>query len=298
MAGSEGVGLEPLSQCVLETTSAPCIRLVLRLVRLFDGPPATWEAVRSRRLRAGTRYILRLGPAPAGSSQRFTRHLGLHVTGSGRWSAAAYTPPKRRCCKRAFAQGVFLIGGSVENPQRAYHLEWTTGDAELATLLQRLLGELGLTARSLSRRHHVALYVKAAGDVARALTLIGAMRALLELEEIRSVKETKNLVHRRVNCETSNLARQGEAAAEQVDALRRLEEGPGLRSLPTDLRPLARVRLRLPEASYRELGRALEPPALKAAVGRRLQRLLRTARTILQEHGGGRKEMDGGGAEG
>lgn len=298
MAGSDIVGLEPLSQCVLETTSAASIRLVLRLARLFDAPPATWEATRTRRLRVGTRYTLRIGPAPAGPSRRFAQRLGLRPRTDGRWNAAAYAPARRRCCKRAFAQGAFLVSGSVENPHRAYHMEWTVRDSEFATLLSQILTELGLNTRRLRRRYHEALYVKAAGDVARGLTLIGAMRALLELEEIRSVKETKNLVHRRVNCETSNLARLGDAAAEQVNTLRQIDEGPGLRSLPADLRPLARTRLRLPEASYRELGRALDPPLEKAAVGRRLQRLLKIARGILQTHGGVRKEMGDAGAEG
>lgn len=297
LAGGEIVGLEPLSQCILEMTSAASIRLILRLVRLFDGPPATWEAVRTRRLRVGTLYTVRIGPSPQGGTGRFAGRLGLRAAGE-RWSSSAYTPARRRCCKRAFAQGAFLVSGSVEDPHRGYHLEWTVRDPDFASLLADLLDDLALPVRRLRRRHHEALYVKAASDVARALTLMGATRGLLALEEIRSVKETKNLVHRRVNCETSNLARLGAAAAEQVAQLRRLESGPGMRRIPPDLRPLARARLRLPEASYRELGRALSPPLAKAAVGRKLQRLLRLVRTLLGSDIPVRKELDASGAEG
>lgn len=290
MAGGELVGLEPLLACHLRTASAVCVRLVLRLSRRFDGPPATWDAERTRQLRAGTRYTVRLGPP---MSRRFLSRLGLPLEEGGRWSPSEYSSARRRCCKRAFAQGAFLVGGSVEDPRRAYHLEWTVRNDDFGALLTRILNELEMPVRSLRRRYHAALYVKAAEKVSRALSLMGATQGLLVLEEIRAVKETKNLVHRRVNCETANLARLTGVAVEQVSHLRRLEQELGLRRLPADLRPLARVRLRLPEASYKELGRALDPPLTKASIGRKLQRLLDVTRVLLATEGASAQGDDG-----
>jgi DNA-binding protein WhiA len=274
------------AQCVLELSSASAVRLVLRLTRRFEGPPTTWEAVRTRRLGVGTRYRVRLGAPLTPLGRRFLNRIGLQPGEGARFDASEYSPARRRCCRRAFAQGAFLVGGSVEDPHRAYHLEWTLRDEALATLLAGTLQEMELPVRRISRRYHAALYLKAANDVGRALTLMGATRGLLVLEEIRAVKETKNLIHRRVNCETANLARLSEAAGEQVALLRRLELESGFRRLPAELRPLARARLRLPEASYQELGRALDPPLTKASIGRRLQRLLDATRRILEDAGG------------
>jgi len=285
LSEAEIVGLAPLNQFVLETASAPCVRLVLRLVRHFEGPTAVWEATRRQRPRPETRYTVTLGPSAPRVTRRFIERTGLEISGGLRFSAARYPPPKRRCCRRSFAQGAFLASGSVQDPHRAYHLEWTVRDPEFATLLLQVLRELDLPVRHLHRKYHDAIYVKAAGDVARALTLMGATQGLLALEEVRSVKEMKNQIHRRVNCETSNLARQGDVAASQMALLTELDQRQGLRGLPPDMRALARVRMRRPEASYRELGKALVPPLTKVTVGRRLQRLLRLAQILLAEEG-------------
>lgn len=302
LGGGTLAGLGPTRECSVETTNVALVRLLLQLVRQFEGPTVRWETRQGGLKNTATRYVVRLACDVAERrTHRFLSRIGLgggsqippplpsltmerraHTGEEGcRFGVSEYSAARRRCCRRAFAQGAFLIGGSVEHPHRAYHLEWTVRDPALAPLLTQTLGELELPVKTLARRYHVALYLKSADLVARALTTMGATQALLELEEIRAVKETKNLVHRRVNCETANLARLSGAAVEQVTLLRSLEENGTLRRLPPDLRTLARARLRSPFASYTELGKALKPPLAKASISRKLQRLLQITRTLL-----------------
>ncbi len=267
---------------------------MLRIVRLLDGPSASWEA-RRRTLRGNTLYEVRIGPTlPTAASParnrglgRFLARLGLAPSPQGAGALTLTTLPRRRCCKRAFVRGAFLVGGTVTHPRREYHLEITVRSVETSDILTRLLADLGVATRHRARKSRAALYVKSADLTARVLNLMGATTALLELEEVRALKETKNRVHRRVNCETANLARLSTAASEQVAYLRLFEQQVGLRHLPPPMRALARVRLRQPEASYPELGKALSPPVGKATVGRQLRRLLKVASDLMAQSSAG-----------
>ena len=278
---------DALPVCVFETWSSPCVRLVLRLVRRFDSPPVTWEARHRTLFREGVLYTVRVGPAPR--LERFLGMLGfvLPEAGSGPLGYE-YTTLKRKCCKRAFLRGVFLTSGSVIPPTRGYHLEWALRHPGSATALQAVLADLGVACRSRSREYHTVLTLKGSNQIALALNLMGAHGCLLRFEEVRAVKETKNQVHRRVNCDTANLERSSRVAVRQVGAVEFLQGKVGLSSLPPDLRQVARLRLRHPEASYVELGRRLEPVASKVLVGRRLGRLEKMA----AELGFGRGEAE------
>lgn len=280
-----------LPVCVFETWSSPCVRLVLRLVRRFDSPPVTWEARHRTRFREGVQYTVRLGPAPR--LGRFLGTLGFvpPCAGSGPL-VYEYTSLKRKCCKRTFLRGVFLTSGSVVPPTRGYHLEWALRHPGSATTLQAILAEFGVDCRSRSREYHTVLYLKGSNHIALALNLMGAHGSLLRFEEVRAVRETKNQVHRRVNCDTANLARSSRVAVRQVGAVEFLQGRVGLASLPAELRQVARVRLRHPEASYVELGRRLEPVASKVLVGRRLVRLEKMAADLGYSQGRASGEAD------
>ena len=228
----------------------------------------------------------RAGGADGAASSRVAGRAG------DTWRGYELAEVRKRCCKRAFVRGAFLAGGSVGHPQRYYHLEWISRNRLFEDVLMTLLHELELPVNALARKHHVAFYLKGASDIARALTLMGATMSLLYLEEVRAVKETKNLVHRRVNCETANLERTSQAAVRQVSDIRLIKEKLGFQRLSDDLRKVARLRLRYPDASYSELGKRLVPPATKVAVSRALQRLEKIAHGL--EQGPPRAEADPG----
>ncbi len=257
------------------------VRLILRLARTFDGPPMTWEQRSVRQFGDRKAYVVKLGPAPR--LRAFLARLGIHLHEGPTDGGYEYGTALKRCCQRAFIRGSFLMSGSVSHPTRNYHLEWTTRTEHYATILLDISRALGLPVAELGRRYHRSLYLKSSTHIAQVLTLMGATQALLRFEEVRSVKETKNQVHRRVNCETANLNRLTAAAVAQVADIEFLERTVGWRALPPALRGIARARLRAPEASYDELGRLLKPTLSKGTVGRRLQSLSRLARRLRDD---------------
>jgi DNA-binding protein WhiA len=185
-------------------------------------------------------------------------------------------PPKRIvgrvCCRGAFLRGALLAAGSVSAPPSA-HLELRTETLETAEFLRDVAAVDDVTLRVQERRDHALAYAKAIDDIADALALAGASDTALALEERAVVGETKARANRQTNADHANLLRTSRAAHAQLDAVRRLD----VDSLPPRLREVAELRLRHPSLPLRELALKCQPPASKAAVHRRLRRLVELA---------------------
>ncbi len=177
------------------------------------------------------------------------------------------------CCKRAFLRGAFLAAGSVTNPEKAYHLELAVLSVEAAKCLQEVMVFFGLDAKIILRKKYHVVYLKEGEQIADFLNITGAHVALMELENIRILKEIRNSVNRQVNCETANISKTVTAAAKQIEDIRYIECNMGLRQLASGLREIAELRLEYPDSSMQELGRMLQPPIGKSGVNHRLRKL-------------------------
>ena len=97
--------------------------------------------------------------------------------------------------------------------------------------------------------------------------------ALMNLENIRILKEMRNSVNRKVNCETANISKTVNAAVKQLEDITYIREVMGLDSLPDNLKEMALLRLEYPEAPLKELGMYLDPPVGKSGVNHRLRKI-------------------------
>ena len=111
----------------------------------------------------------------------------------------------------------------------------------------------------------------------------GAHGAVLRLEDVRALKETKNRIHRLVNTEAANLERTAAAAAAQRDTIEFLASAYGMHNLSPALREIAQLRLAYPDESLMELGKRCNPPIAKPTVNSRLSALARLAGRLRGE---------------
>ena len=116
-------------------------------------------------------------------------------------------------------------------------------------------------------------YIKEGSQIVDILNVMEAPVSLMELENIRILKEMRGSVNRQVNCETANIHKTVSAAVRQVEDITIIRDKIGFDSLPENLREIARLRLEKPEATLKELGEALEPPVGKSGVNHRLRKL-------------------------
>lgn len=190
---------------------------------------------------------------------------------------------KNEECKRAYIRGAFLGGGSISNPEKTYHLEFVTHDQDYANELSALINTYKLNSKVIQRKNSFVIYVKEGEQIVDLLNIIGAHNALLELENIRIMKEMRNNVNRIVNCETANLSKTVNAAVRQVESINLIQSEIGLDRLPKNLKEVARLRLAYPDESLKELGAMLNPPVGKSGVNHRLRRIEKIADELRKE---------------
>jgi hypothetical protein len=186
-------------------------------------------------------------------------------------------PPKpvHRCDRLIEIRAAFLACGSLTAGAHGYHLEFVLDEDERARRLAWTLRSAGLAPKEMVRKGRRVLYYKHFEAIAELLAHIGAFAAVLHLEGVRALRETKNRIHRLVNTEAANLERAARAAAVQRSLIERVAETYGLRRLSPPLREIAELRLRYPDESLAELGRRCNPPIGKPTVSSRLCALQR-----------------------
>lgn len=181
----------------------------------------------------------------------------------------------------ALVRGAFLACGSISNPRKNYHLEFSLGSKALADTIRDILSEFSIRSNIVPRKEHFVLYLNEGDSITALLALIGAHTSILNLENIRILKETRNNVNRAVNCETANINKTVNAAQTQVNSIRCIERRMGLDHLSDALREAAELRLEHPEASLQELCELCG--TTKSGMNHRLRKINAIARSLSEE---------------
>lgn len=197
------------------------------------------------------------------------------------------TPPKPalKCDRLIEIRAAFLACGSLAAGAHGYHLEFVLPHRDLTERLVWMLRSTGRAPKHTTRKRRDVLYFKDFEAIVDVLTLIGAFGAVLHLEDVRALRETKNRIHRLVNTEAANLDRAASAAAAQRRVIDFLASAYGLRELSPPLREIAELRLAYPDESLAELGARCNPPIAKPTVSSRLSSLARLAARLRSGRG-------------
>ncbi|MEG2087408.1 MAG: DNA-binding protein WhiA, partial [Angelakisella sp.] len=171
----------------------------------------------------------------------------------------------------------FLACGSLADPQKKYHLEFSLSRQEQADTITSVFSDVGFLPRVTERRGLPLLYFHDSQQLEDILTFLGCPRLSLEIMGVKIVKERRNTANRAANCDNANIDKIVGAAALQVDAIHKIYQNGGEASLPDELRELAALRLAEPELSLRELGQQLTPKLSRSGVNHRLERLVAIA---------------------
>ncbi len=187
---------------------------------------------------------------------------------------------QRTCCKRAFIRGAFMAAGSISDPNKSYHFEIVCHTYEQAKQLQQLIDSFDADAKIVERKERFVLYLKEGSQIVDMLNVMEAYVALMQLENVRILKEMRNSVNRKVNCETANINKTVNAAVKQMEDIKKIRETIGFEDLPVQLAEIAQARLDHPDATLKELGTFLDPPVGKSGVNHRLHKLAEIAENL------------------
>lgn len=191
---------------------------------------------------------------------------------------------EKTCCKRAFIRGAFMASGSMTDPNKAYHFEIVCRTPEQAARLQELMREFETEPKVIERKNYHVVYLKEGSQIVDMLNVMEAYVSLMNLENVRILKEMRNSVNRQVNCETANISKTVNAAVKQIADIELIRDTDGLDSLPLPLREMAMVRLEYPEAPLKDLGKYMDPPVGKSGINHRLRKLAALADAIRERN--------------
>ena len=187
------------------------------------------------------------------------------------------------CCKRAYLRGAFLAAGFVNDPNKGYHFEILSDDLEKTKLLTYLFSLFNIIPKHSVRKKYNVTYVKESESIADVLSVLGAHKSMMELANARIVKDVRNSVNRRNNCDMANISKAVNAASKQIEDILLIDELVGLDALPDNLKEMAEVRMEHPESNFSELGTFLNPQVGKSGVNHRLRKISEFAEDLRNE---------------
>ncbi len=180
--------------------------------------------------------------------------------------------------RAGFLRGAFLAGGSVTDPAKRYHLELVTGHYTVSRQITALFIDMGFEPKTVARAGNYIIYFKQSALIEDILTTAGAPVAAMRVMSAKIEKDMTNLVNRKVNCDTANVAKSVEASAQVLVDIKKLRDSGVLSSLSDKLREAARLREENPELALSEL--ADLAGLTKSGLNHRLRKLSEIARAL------------------
>ena len=184
------------------------------------------------------------------------------------------------CCKIAYLRGAFLGGGSVNAPDKKYHMEFDTKTQRDADKLSEILNEFDFRPKETIRKEKHVIYIKESSQIAELLGYISGGRAGLEFLSVQIEKELISNVQRQANCDSANLDKLAKASSKHINAIKKIKSARKWSSLPDVLREIGELRLKHPDLSLEELGIRTSQGIGKSGVNHRLNRIVEYAETL------------------
>lgn len=174
----------------------------------------------------------------------------------------------------------FIKSGSMNDPNKKYHLQIMFKTNKKAEEMRVLLENFNIHPRIIKKENDYMLYLKEGEEISEFLALIGANKSVIKFEEIRVIKETRNDINRLVNCETANLNKTINASVKQIEDINLIKKSGKFNELPDNLKEIAAIRLENPDMPLGELGKLLDEPIGKSGVNHRLKKIAQIAEEL------------------
>ena len=267
------------------TSEDPSIaRHFKQMIQSYFDTTTSLDIMQANAFRKGNTYRITMDDATIGG--QMLREIGLMTVQEGSNVLVEGIPQevvRKKCCKKAYLRGLFMASGSVSHPEKGYHLEIVCKNEYIGADVRKLMGHFGLNAKMTARKESYVVYIKESDHIVDFMNIIGAHTQLLEFENVRIIKEMRNMTNRIVNCESANLDKSVNAASRHVENIKLIDEKIGIRNLPERLREIAEARLNHPDVPLKELAAMMDPPVSKSGANHRLARIAELADRLREE---------------
>ena len=239
-----GLGVE------IVTTHNVVARRIVYLFKKIYNLSLEITAVRREKLDYKTKYVLTL----YGEAVNLLQELMILNPDYSINEQINYSILKRDCCKAALIRGLFLVQGSINNPDTGnYHLEITLENEYDIKYIQQILASVNIHPKYIVRKKGYVLYLKKSEQIGDFLNFIGAVNNLFAFEDLRIKKDYSNYVNRIINCDMANVQKALNSANSQLENIKYLTEHQGLVQLTQRLTDAIVLRTSFPEYSLADL---------------------------------------------
>lgn len=177
-------------------------------------------------------------------------------------------------CRENFLKGIFLMYGTVTDPQRMYRLDLCFNENEHATQVFDMLSSLGLGFKKTIRKNKHVLYTKDSDCISDLLALVGANNSVYEVINSKIEKELRNEVNRVTNCDAANINKTIQAAQKYCVIIKKIIDEGLFDELPDNLKEMAKKRIEFENINFTDLGKKFNPTISKSGVYHRLEKIL------------------------
>ena len=165
---------------------------------------------------------------------------------------------------RAYLRGLFLVTGSINDPKTSrYHLEFLVDNLEYAKYIDRILNDMELNSKIITREKKYMIYIKEAEKISDFLRIIKAYSGVMYYEDIRIYRDHKNMTNRLNNCEQANMDKVFFTANNQLKDIEKLKEYEIIEIIDDKLKEVIVYREKYPEASLSELSDIMSNDGIK-----------------------------------
>lgn len=182
-------------------------------------------------------------------------------------------------CQGSFLRGAFLATATVNDPHKAFHIEFKLLPQRVG-LFASFLEELGYPPKEIARADASGLYYKNGSAVEDLITIMGAGHVLFEVINSRIERDIRNNENRATNCVARNIEKTIAAASKQIESINRLVETGKLMGLPAGLQETARLRYENPDATLDELVSLHSPSISRSGLNHRLKKIVDAAEEL------------------
>ncbi len=181
---------------------------------------------------------------------------------------------------KAIVRGLFLGAGAMGNPEKTNQLSIGINLEENAKIIIQNLEENDIQFKIIKKGENYHIYTKDGEEISKLLAFVGANKAVLQFEGIRVEREMRNKINRIVNCEGANLNKTMNASIEQIEAINKLKKHGKFAQMDDNLKEIAQIRIKHPDANLTQIGQMLQVPIGKSGVNYRLKKILELAENI------------------
>ena len=142
------------------------------------------------------------------------------------------------------------------------------------------MAEVGIPTKMMKRKKTLVIYMKDSEVIADFLRVIGSNKSIIEFEQMKVEKEYRNNMNRKINFEVANMDKTAMAASEQLRDIMILKDAKKFQKLPNNLKQIANLRIKYPEASLDKIGSMLEPALSRSGVSHRFKKIKELANGV------------------